>query len=174
MNPLDFAPGSRKTLLVAASLIAIIGCRGGQSSGESEARQEHAGHVIPAHKPKDFPSAIRRLRELNGQITSKLADGQARALVTEKTLPISLDIANWLPEIAADSEMPESPWDEVNGHSSLLVSVYQKLIERAVIEGPPADASALSIEAGLHVKALGALLDSANPRWFDPTKLGVR
>jgi hypothetical protein len=163
-----------RTLLVAAFLIAWAGCRGGQSPGEAEAPEEHAGHVIPAHKPKDFPSAVRRLRELNAQITSKLAEGKARSLVAEKTLPIALDIANWLPEIAADSDMPESPWDQVNVRSAALVADYQKIMAGAAVHDHPADAPALAIEAGSMIQGLETLLESADPRWFDPTRPGAR
>jgi hypothetical protein len=162
--------GSRKTLLVAVLLFACTGCRGDQSPGESE---EHAGHLIPAHKPKDFPSAVHRLRDLNGLIASKVAQRKARSLVAEKTLPIALDIANWLPEIAADSNMPESPWNEVNDRSSALVADYQKLMEGAEINDSPADASALATDAGATIKALETLLDSADPRWFDSARPGV-
>jgi hypothetical protein len=174
MSPLNITAGSRETLLLAACLIAAAGCRGGQSPGEAEAPEDHAGHVIPAHKPKDFPSAVRRLRELNGQITSKLADGKARSLVAEKTLPIALDIANWLPEIAADSDMPEFPWNAVNERSAALVANYQKLLAGASINDHPADASTTVNEADATIKALEKLRDSAGPRWFDPTKSGVR
>jgi hypothetical protein len=161
------------TLLVAC-LTTLAGCRGGRSPGEAEPPDEHAGHVIPAHKPKDFPSAVRRLRELNTQIALKLAEGKASSLVSEKTLPIALDIANWLPEIAADSDMPVSPWNEVNDRSASLVSVYQKMIEGAAIDDHPVSSSALSTEANTIVKALETLLDSADPRWFDSAKPGVK
>jgi hypothetical protein len=167
--PLKSTVGSRKTLLVASLLFACAGCRGDQSPGESE---EHAGHVIPAHKPKDFPTAVRRLRELNEQIASRIAEGKARSLVAEKTLPIALDIANWLPEIAADSDMSESPWNEVNDRSSELVADYEKLLAGLEIGDQPSDASALATEAGATIKALETILDSTDPRWFDSAKPG--
>jgi hypothetical protein len=163
-----------RTLLVASCLIAWAGCRDGGSPGEAEAPEGPAGHVIPAHKPKDFPSAVRRLRDLNARVTSKLDEGKARSLVAEKTLPMALDIANWLPEIAADSDMPESPWDQVNDRSTALVAGYQKIMAGAAIDDHPADAPALAIEAGSTIKALETLLDSADARWFDPAKPGVK
>ena len=40
----------------------------GEFSGRGQGHdEEHAGHVIPAHKPRTFPDAVRRLRELNDQ-----------------------------------------------------------------------------------------------------------
>jgi hypothetical protein len=163
------------SLAAFVCLIVLAGCqRDPHSTGEHEDRKEHAGHVIPAHKPKDFPAAVRRLRELNGRIISKLADGQARVLVTEKTLPIALDIANWLPEIAAACDMPESPWNEVNDRSAKLVAIYQKILSGAEINDHPADAVALATEASTTIKGLETLLESADPCWFDHAKPGAR
>ncbi len=47
-----------------------------------------------------------------------VADREAGPSAGQKTLAIALDIANWLPEIAADSDMPETPWNEVNAQSA--------------------------------------------------------
>ena len=175
------APGWRRRASYFFSLVAIVcflalaGCRRDQhSAGEREEPEKHAGHVIPAHKAKDFPSAVRQLRELNDQIVSKIADGKARSLVAEKTLPFALDIANWLPEIAAGCEMPELPWNEVNDRSATLVAGYQKILAGATIDDHLADSHALAIEASTTIKALETLLDSADPRWFDSTKPGVK
>jgi hypothetical protein len=163
------------SLVAIVCFLALTGCRRDpHSAGEREGLEEHVGHVIPAHKPKDFPSAVRRLRELNDQIVSKLADGKARSLVAEKTLPIALDIANWLPEIAAGCDMPEPPWNEVNARSATLVADYQKIMTGAASDNRPADSPALTIEASTTIKALETLLDSADPRWFDSTKPGVK
>src|SRR5207237_2588964 len=89
--------------------------------------------VIPAHKPKAFPEAVRRLRELNDQIGRNVVQGQPGSLPDDKTLHVALDIANWLPEIAGDSDMPEPPWNEVNARSATIVADY-----RAVLSGAAA------------------------------------
>src|SRR3954468_1840621 len=109
-------------LSIAACLLASAGCRQGRSPGDSPANdhdEEHVGHVIPAHKPKSFPDAVRALRELNDRI--------GRGAVDAKTLSVALDVANWLPEIAADSDMPEGPWDEVDACSKVLVAGFQEI-----------------------------------------------
>lgn len=163
------------SLMTIVCFLGLSGCRRDpHSAKEREAPEEHAGHVIPVHKPKDFPSAVRRLRELNDQIVSKLADGKARSLVAEKTLPIALDIANWLPEIAAGCDMPEPPWNEVNARSATLVADYQKILASTAIDDRPADFSALAIGASTTIKSLETLLDNADPQWFDSAKPGVK
>jgi len=154
--------------LAVACLLALPGCQGRGSPGD----EDHAGHVIPAHKPKDFPSAVARLRELDGQIASKFAEGKARSLVEDRTLPIALDIANWLPEIAADSDMPETPWDRVNASSSTLVESYQKLLAGATGGPTPLDASSIIKQAGSVISSLESALASADPAWFTPAKPG--
>ena len=61
-----FLPRSRAGRCRRPPCSLIAGCRGEHSPGESgHDDEDHAGHVIPAHKPKTFPDAVRRLRELN-------------------------------------------------------------------------------------------------------------
>lgn len=136
-------------------LLAVAGCGDRQSSGEDHDHDEdHAGHVIPAHKPKSFPDAVRRLRELNDQFARSSPGGE--------TLDIALDIANWLPEIAADSDMPPAPWDEVNARSAAIVSDY-----RAIIAGAAADETGRRVrDAGEAISGLEKVLAAADPEWF--------
>jgi hypothetical protein len=55
-----------RSALLLVGLLARAGCHAENSSGEANGNEEeHTGHVIPAHKPKTFPDAVRRLRELN-------------------------------------------------------------------------------------------------------------
>ena len=78
-------------------------------------------------------------------------------------LEIALDIANWLPEIAADSDMPETPWNEVNARSARLVADYQALVTSA------ANARAEMDQANAEIGNLEKLLLACDPRWFEGT-----
>lgn len=142
---------SRVALLAVCLLGAASGCGEGQSQGDDRA-DDRAGHVIPAHKPRMFPEAVRRLRELNDQIGRGTADA--------KTLSVALDIANWLPEIAADSDMPEAPWNQVNAHSAVLVADLQQ-----VLSGK-GDARGVVENAGSEIATLERLLETSDPKWF--------
>jgi hypothetical protein len=158
--------GHRAFLFAAALLgLASGGCQGNRSAGDDH-EGEHAGHVAPAHRPKDFPSAVRRLRELGRAFDEGISQGRLKALVEDRTLSIALDIATWLPEIAADSDMPEKPWDVVNAQSEALVASYKTLLGSANGTGP-GDAGVAAREADRAVAALERLVGEADPRWFE-------
>jgi hypothetical protein len=145
-------------------LLAVAGCRGEHSPGENgDHDEDHAGHVIPAHKPRTFPNAVRRLRELNDRIASGAAQGQpATASPGEPPLNIALDIANWLPEIAAESDMPEKPWDEVNARSAAIVADYRTILAGAATDGGGKPVR----DAGEAISGLEKVLAAADPKWF--------
>ena len=116
---------AQRSVVATACLIGLAGCHAENPRDNANGHEEeHAGHVIPAHKPKTFPDAVHRLRELNDQFRSGSATDR-------KSLGIALDIANWLPEIAADSDLPEPQWNEVNARSARLVADYQELVSGA-------------------------------------------
>ncbi len=154
-------PAYRATL-AAACLLALAGCRGESSPGDDE---DHVGHVIPAHKPRTFPEAVHRLRELNDQIGREIGGGASAAASGDKTLHIALDIANWLPEIAADCDMPETPWNVVNTRSEVLAADYQ-----AILSNPATAGAANELKnTGKAIADLEALLAAADLRWFAGT-----
>jgi hypothetical protein len=158
-----------RAALAAGCLLALAGCRGEHSPGEANDHDgDHVGHVIPAHKPKTFPEAVRRLRELNDQIVRNVVAGQPVSLPDEKTLHMALDIANWLPEIAADSDMPETPWNEAKARSTALVADYQAILSGAVA----GDARRRGDDAGEAISGLESLRAASDPRWFGGTGTG--
>ncbi len=75
---------------------------------------------------------------------------------------IALDIANWLPEIAAESDMPEPPWNEVNAHSAALVADYRTMLSGAAADGRGEPVR----DAGEAISGLEKVLAAADPKWF--------
>jgi hypothetical protein len=148
----------RRAIVAAVCLLAWAGCRPSPSPGNRDDQEDHAGHAIPAHKPKNFPNAVHRLRELNRTIEANLAAGKTGSQIDERTVPIALDIANWLPEIAADSDMPEKAWNEVNVRSGGIAADYQKLLA-----GAATDTVAVVKDADRRIADLERLLAGANP-----------
>ena len=154
-----------RTAVATACLIVLAGCHGENSPGDANGHEEeHAGHVIPAHKPKTFPDAVQRLRELNDHFLGDGVEKENRSPSGLTNLQIALDIANWLPEIAADSDMPETPWNEVNSRSARLVADYQALVANA------ANARAEVEQANAEIGNLEKLLLTCDPRWFEGTR----
>jgi hypothetical protein len=155
----------RRAALAIIYLIALAGCQAENSPGHANGHEEdHAGHVIPAHKPKTFPDAVRRLRELNDQFLHPAAGEESGSSTDHKSLGIALDIANWLPEIAADSDMPETPWNEVNMRSARLVADYQE-----VTAGNAGIARRELEQANAEIGNLEKLLLACKPSWFPVT-----
>ena len=150
----------RGTALAAACLFVIVGCAETDSPGP-----DHAGHVNPAHKPKSFPEAVQRLRELNDGLVRDLDGPPAATSFEPKTLQIALDIANWLPEIAADSDMPVVPWNRVNSQAAAIVSDYQ-----AMIAAKGSRDTRELVNSGKAISELESVLAAADPRWFDESE----
>ncbi len=155
----------RRALVAVACLLALQGCRGNQSHEGGDDEEEHHGHVIPAHKPRTFPDAVRRLRELNAKIRPSVSGGTAGGEQGDQSLKFAVDIANWLPEIAADSDMPEEPWNRVNALAPIIATDYQRLSEAQARERP-AEQAALLKDAKSKVSDLGTVLAGSNPKWF--------
>jgi hypothetical protein len=107
---------------------------------------------------------VRRLRELNDQFLQRGIGGEGGPSTEPKSLMIALDIANWLPEIAADSDMPETPWNEVNTRSARLVADYQ-----ARNAASTNNARRELEQADAEIGNLEKLLRACEPRWFQVT-----
>jgi hypothetical protein len=98
--------------LATCLLPLIAGCGSGGAHPESE-------HHVPAHKPADFPAAVRRLQELHAEI---LAGARHRAADEINAYDEMADIVKWLPELAADSDVPKEPWDQICSLAARLQS----------------------------------------------------
>jgi hypothetical protein len=145
-------------------LLALSGCGEKRSPRDTRGQEEgHAGHVIPAHKPKTFPDAVRQLRDLNDQVRRDVVEGRPDA----KARHGALDVATWLPEIAADSDMPEAQWNAVNSRSWALVEDYQELLA-----GASGDARGVVEDANVAIGSLEQLLLASDRRWFGGTDRG--
>ena len=86
--------------LLAVSLAPLAGC--GQSAGETgDVYVDHGHEVRPAHHPESFPAAIAGLRVRLPVAANGHARGAAEAA----------EIAGWMPELAADSDLTEAQWE---------------------------------------------------------------
>jgi len=126
--------------LVIPSLLLI--CPLGCGNSQPAAGKEHLEHFVPAHKPANFSEAVEEIQdraEHLGQHTGHSHDDEAAEFQELR------DIVNWLPELAADSDLNESDWN--------AASTAAKLISEKLGQRRAADAS-------LSLKELSAAIDT--------------
>ena len=94
------ASGSRHAPAAFLLLAVLAGCD--QSPGETgDVYVDHEHEVRPAHHPESFPAAVAGLRVRLPVAANGHARGAAEAA----------EIAGWMPELAADSDLTEAQWE---------------------------------------------------------------
>jgi len=78
-------------------------------------------HDVPEHKPHTFAEGIASMRKHHEQLIAAENEGGEQA---RQALGILIDLARWLPELDADSDMREEPWNRVNAASGTLRAAY--------------------------------------------------
>ena len=111
--------GALSTPLLMWGLLALptflVGCAGAPAEEE-----EHAAHEVPAHRPRDFPSAVGQIRSRWDALSTPGAVNPA-----ERRNELG-DILRWLPEIAGESELGPREWNEVQATSDELTAIYER------------------------------------------------
>lgn len=77
----------------------------------------HLEHHVPHHRPSDYSSAVDQIARRFG----KLAESGTAQLPETQWAELQ-DIVRWLPEIAADSDMRRSQWEQVDRHAEELAA----------------------------------------------------
>jgi len=111
-------------LIISFTALYSSGC-GPSTVSPTSAEEEHLEHHIPAHKPATFTDAVEALRNRIRHVGDESAAGRADHLAGD--LSELRDIVDWLPELAADSDMRKADWDEVNALTAELRGNFQNL-----------------------------------------------
>ncbi|MEX0820438.1 MAG: hypothetical protein WD070_12630, partial [Pirellulaceae bacterium] len=121
MNPREHTAATRRCfiVLVCPFVLAIAGCHGNDV--------EEAEHHLPEHKPADFPSAVDRLLALHVEISNCVARAADQLDVFSETY----DIVRWLPDLAADSDLEEQPWNRVQVTTRRLEAILLDVLSRS-------------------------------------------
>ncbi len=144
-----------------ALLAALVGCS--DENHDHDHDHDHAAHVDPPHWPADFPDAIARL--LAGyQDTQTALSRQDSVHQLHDLLPVQRDLAKWLPEVAADSDMPEQPWNQVQTAAASILDVYEAALADLKAGRPFAADKIASAQPAL--ETLRRLNQAADPSWF--------
>ena len=111
--------GRIRTIGVYMIAIAMLltGCQGKQGVEEED-------HHIPEHLPADFDQALTRIE----QLAAHLGTGAAlEKMPTEVNVSTELrDVVRWLPELAAQSDLAEEDWNQVDRATVDLIEKFAK------------------------------------------------
>jgi hypothetical protein len=123
-------------VLASMALWLLAGC----NSGTSGPTQEDA-HQVPPHKPAGFVEAVPALRDrlAEFQKNDSALDREAR----RKQVGEFKDIIQWLPELAAETDLRKADWDIVNAASKRMAARCDEIASRLVDR--PADTDDASL-----------------------------
>lgn len=100
--------------VVTVLLIGIPGCRPvvpPTSSTTEQTDDYHSSHGLAAHRPESFAAAVEQLATRYEALATTPSDNSAaNATVALQELK---DIARWLPELAGDSDLRRTDWEQV-------------------------------------------------------------
>jgi hypothetical protein len=117
-------------LLAMAILASLAGCG---AAGDHHSEDDHLEHHVPAHRPHDLAEAVTQISQRWPRLeASPGLAGEERAIALAELA----DIVRWLPELAADSDMEEGPWNRVHAISAQLLTRLSPSISRARDQPP--------------------------------------
>ncbi|MDX1962631.1 MAG: hypothetical protein SFX18_05725 [Pirellulales bacterium] len=116
-----FAGRSLRLASCCWCLLLAAGCGTTAIEGAAEDDYEHQhGHEIPGHRPADFSQLLPAIRARHDQLSGTVIPLNE----ANQNLAAELgDLLAWLPELAAESDLPEESW-------SKLVSQSRELLPR--------------------------------------------
>ena len=143
-------------LVISAFLLPyLIGCG---SSETANGEDQHLEHFVPAHKPANFSEAVEEIPHRCEHLTSHAGRGHNDESAKFQEL---LNIVNWLPELAADSDLNESEWNSANAAAKF---VAETLAKRQFADGLSLKEISASIENELQtLKSLSPPPANPNP-----------
>ena len=92
------------TLVTGFLLLTLSGC-----GHHHEKEDHHLEHFIPAHKPETFAESVSQLGARGPAVLAGEATKESRQQL--------LDIIDWLPELAGDSDLKRPQWEQVRDSS---------------------------------------------------------
>ncbi len=111
------------TLFGFCLAVSICGC--------AEEPQEHVHQTFPGHRPANFRNAVAAI----AQRSEELATGGRKGSIEHQHL---VDIIEWVPELAADSDLKIDDWNQAKAaserlrHQVMLKSLDMKKLEQVV------------------------------------------
>ena len=99
-------------------LPGLCGC-GGSEVADAHDDDHHLEHFVPHHKPANYAEAVEEIEHRAQHLSDHAGHGHADEAEEFQEL---LDIVNWLPELAADSDLNEADWNKANSAATTLAA----------------------------------------------------
>jgi hypothetical protein len=113
---------------VAGITLISTGCSSNSAVGVQQTDEHdgepHLEHIVPAHKPADLESMVQQLTERTQRLSQSPSDESPEDRTKE--LQELTDIVNWIPELAADSELRKADFDDAVSISKELLVLVNK------------------------------------------------
>lgn len=136
-------------LLFIAVFVAMLVSLGGCS--DTSAEEDHLEHHVPAHKPATFVAAIPDLARRHDHMRNGM---------TQQQLVELRDIIQWLPELAAATDLKKPDWDRV-----LQIANAMERLVAAWDKQPVVVPQAESAEFGRQVQELQPLAEKLSSKF---------
>jgi hypothetical protein len=100
-----------------------------------DAEQSDGGHLTAQDvpRPPDFVSAVARIEQYRDRIRDSLAAG--RPAQAHRPLDEAAFVLEWLPEIARDSGIDKSHWEEINTLAQSISAAFDQIHTRIDEQG---------------------------------------
>lgn len=94
------------------------------SDHESDEHGHDHGHSHgPAYKPDTFEEALKEIKHRLSHMKSDIKGGHLDHV--EEEMGKLKEFINWLPELAADSDLPEKEWNQVNAETKTMLGLCE-------------------------------------------------
>lgn len=108
-----------QTLIMFTFLLlpTVCGCSGSEVADADE--DHHLEHFVPHHKPANFAAAVEDIEHRAQHLSDHAGHGHADEGDEFQEL---VDIVNWIPELAADSDLNEADWNKASFAATALAA----------------------------------------------------
>lgn len=117
--------------LATVGLLLLSGLSGCGTTENADAHDvdHHLEHFVPQHKPANFAQAVEEIEHRSEHLSEHAGHGHSDETDEFQEL---LDVVDWIPELAADSDLNEADW---NTARSAAETVRQSLESRRSGDG---------------------------------------
>jgi len=141
------------TAMSALLLSCLSGC-GTSEHAEAHDDDHHLEHFVPHHKPANFAQAVEEIEHRAEHLSEHAGHGHDDEADEFQEL---LDVVDWIPELAADSDLNEADWTT----AITAAAAVKKTLEASRATDGGLDLKQLPDAITAELKSLEALIPAA-------------